>query len=115
MTMEAQGGPAATSSEVADLCGSILPGQFRLDAAIATGTFGTVYRARQLTVDRDVAIKVTRAGVDPIADDGHLFVQEIQAVARIDHPNVVRVYQADITADHRLFFAMELLVGRDLQ
>jgi hypothetical protein len=46
MTVEAQGGPAATSSEVADLCGSILPGQFRLDAAIATGTFGTVYRTR---------------------------------------------------------------------
>ena len=36
-------------------------------------------------------------------------------VSRIDHANVVRIHQADITHDGRLFFAMELLTGRDLQ
>jgi serine/threonine-protein kinase len=97
------------------LVGAILPGRFRIDAPIATGSFGRVYRARQLAVDRDVAVKVIRAGVDPFSEDGRLFVHEIQAVARIDHRNVVRVHQADVTADGRLFFAMELLAGRDLQ
>ena len=97
------------------ILGSILPGRFRIDAAIAAGSFGAVYRARQLTVDRDVAVKIIRAGIDPFSQDGRLFVHEIQAVARIDHRNVVRVYQADVTDDGRLFFAMELLPGSDLQ
>ncbi|MBK7192776.1 MAG: SUMF1/EgtB/PvdO family nonheme iron enzyme [Myxococcales bacterium] len=95
--------------------GTVLPGRFRLDARLAEGGFGIVYRARQLAIGRDVAVKVMRAGIDPFSEDGRLFVQEIQAVGRIDHANVVRVYQADVTADGRLFFAMELLDGRDLQ
>lgn len=98
-----------------DLIGTVLPGQFRIDAFVARGTFGTVYRARQLSVDRDVAVKVLHAEIDPGSDDGRLFVHEIRSVGRIEHANVVRIYQADIAQDGRLFFAMQLLDGRDLQ
>src|SRR6185295_5150539 len=94
---------------------SVLPGQFRLDGILARGTFGTVYRARQLAVERDVAVKVLHADIDPSSEDGRLFVHEIRSVGRIDHANVVRIHQADITHDGRLFFAMELLAGRNLQ
>src|SRR5215468_8312869 len=98
-----------------DLTGTVLPGRFRIDAVIARGTFGTVYRARQLAVERDVAVKVLHADIDPASEDGRLFVHEVRSVGRLDHGNVVRIYQADITHDGRLFFAMELLAGRDLQ
>jgi eukaryotic-like serine/threonine-protein kinase len=98
-----------------DLCGTTLPGGFRLDAVLACGGFGTVYRAKQLTVDRDVAVKVMHAGVDPASPGGQLFVHEIRSVGRIDHQNVVRVYHADLTVEGRLFFAMELLAGHDLE
>lgn len=98
-----------------DLTGNVLPGRFRIDKFVARGTFGTVYRARQLAVERDVAIKVLHADIDPGSADGKLFVEEIRAVGKIDHTNVVRIYQADITHDGRLFFAMELLDGKDLQ
>jgi formylglycine-generating enzyme required for sulfatase activity len=101
--------------EPEDLTGTVLPGRFRIDGVLARGTFGTVYRARQLAVERDVAVKVLHADIDPSSEDGRLFVQEIRSVGRIDHTNVVRIHQADITHDGRLFFAMELLVGRDLQ
>ncbi|MDX2092545.1 MAG: bifunctional serine/threonine-protein kinase/formylglycine-generating enzyme family protein [Kofleriaceae bacterium] len=97
-----------------DLTGTVLPGRFRVDSLVARGTFGTVYRARQLAVERDVALKVLNADIDPASDDGRLFVHEIRSAGRIDHLNVVRIYQADITHDGRLFFAMELLDGRDL-
>jgi formylglycine-generating enzyme required for sulfatase activity len=100
---------------VEDLSGSVLPGRFRIDRLVARGTFGTVYRARQLAVERDVAVKVLHANIDPSSDDGRLFVHEIRSVGRIDHANVVRIYQADITQDGQLFFAMELLDGEDLQ
>ncbi|HEX3478639.1 MAG TPA: bifunctional serine/threonine-protein kinase/formylglycine-generating enzyme family protein [Kofleriaceae bacterium] len=98
-----------------DLTGTVLPGRFRIDAVIARGTFGTVYRARQLAVERDVAVKVLHPDIDPASEDGRLFVHEVRSVGRLDHGNVVRIYQADITHDGRLFFAMELLAGHDLQ
>ena len=104
-----------TGDDTEDLTGTVLPGRFRIDSVVARGTFGTVYRARQLAVERDVAVKVLHADIDPASDDGRLFVHEIRSVGRIDHRNVVRIYQADITHDGRLFFAMELLDGRDLQ
>lgn len=97
-----------------DLTGTVLPGRFRIDTLVARGTFGTIYRARQLAVERDVALKVLHADIDPSSEDGRLFVHEIRSVGRIDHTNVVRIYQADITHDGRLFFAMELLDGKDL-
>jgi len=99
----------------ATLCGTTLPGRFRIEAELARGGFGTVYRARQLTIDRDVAVKVLNAEVDPASPSGRLFVQEIHGVGRIDHPNVVRIHHADVTRDGQLFFAMELLAGRDLE
>ena len=101
--------------DIEDLTGSVLPGRFRIDKLVARGTFGAVYRARQLAVERDVAVKVLHADIDPASDDGRLFVHEIRSVGRIDHANVVRIHQADVTHDGRLFFAMELLDGRDLQ
>jgi len=107
--------PERSPGQPEDLTGTVLPGRFRLDTLVARGTFGTVYRARQLAVERDVAVKVLHADIDPSSGDGKLFVHEIRAVGRIDHPNVVRIHQADITHDGRLFFAMELLDGEDLQ
>jgi len=98
-----------------DLTGSVLPGRFRLDRRIARGGFGAVYRARQLNVERDVAVKVLHESIDPASVAGRLFVHEVQGVGKLDHPNVVRIFQADVTSDGRLFYAMELLSGQDLE
>src|SRR5262249_50366453 len=98
-----------------DLTGVVLPGRIRIERPLARGSFGVVYRGRQLAIDREVAVKVLHPGVDPASDDGRLFVQEIQSVGRIDHRHVVRIFHADVTPDGRLFFVMELLAGRDLQ
>jgi formylglycine-generating enzyme required for sulfatase activity len=94
--------------------GTVLPGRFRLDEELARGSFGAVYRARQLAVDRDVAIKLLHDDLDPTSADGRLFLHEVRAVGRLDHPNVVRIYQADVSHDGRLFYAMELLRGSTL-
>ncbi len=106
---------SATMLEPDDLTGTTLPGRFRLDARLAGGGFGTVYRAKQLAVARDVAVKVLHGDLDASSSAGRLFVHEIQSVGRIDHPNVVRIHHADITPEGRPFFAMELLDGRDLE
>src|SRR3569623_1215144 len=105
--------PRPTEQE--EVLGTVLPGRFKIEHELARGSFGNVYRARQLAVDRDVAVMVLHGGVAPGSETGRLFVQEIQSVGRLDHPNVVRIYQADITAAGSLFYAMELLAGRDHQ
>jgi serine/threonine protein kinase/formylglycine-generating enzyme required for sulfatase activity len=95
-----------------DLAGRTLPGQVHLRAVLDSGGFGTVYAARQLTLERDVAVKVVEA---PTIASAQLFVNEVRAIGRLDHPNVVRIYQADVTADGFPFCAMELLTGRTLR
>jgi hypothetical protein len=107
------GVPRSTGQE--EVLGTVLPGRFKIERELARGAFGNVYLARQLSVDRDVAVKVLHGAVAPGSETGRLFVQEIQSVGRLDHPNVVRIFQADITAQGSLFYAMELLAGRDLQ
>jgi formylglycine-generating enzyme required for sulfatase activity len=107
--------PAPAEQEPVELTGRILPGRFRIERELARGGFGIVYLARQLTVNRDVAIKVLQQDVAPSSDEGRLFLREIQAVGRLDHPNIVRIYQADITPGGRLFYAMQLVRGQDLQ
>lgn len=104
--------PAQGSAD--DLSCAVLRGEIRVDELLARGGLGVVYRARQLWMRRDVAVKVLPPGIDARSVDGQLFLDEIRAVARIDHPNVVRVFHADETYDGRLFFAMELLTGEDL-
>lgn len=99
----------------AGLLGTVLAGRIRVDEELAQSATSVVYRGRQLAVDRDVAIKVLHGEVAADEESRRLFAHEIQAVGRIDHENVVRIYHADVTPDGRLFFAMERLDGEDLQ
>ncbi|MGB0589568.1 MAG: protein kinase domain-containing protein [Myxococcota bacterium] len=100
----------------APLLGTTLPGRFRLTREIARGAHGVVYAARQLSVNRLVAVKVLDAQA---SNSGRYnstnFVDEIQTIGQLDHPNVVRIYQADRTPDGRMFYAMELVRGPTLE
>ena len=104
-----------TDEDVADpLLGTVLLEQFRIDEQIGTGGMGTVYRAHQTTVGRDVAIKVLRA---ELARDDHAvlrFEREARLATSLDHPNLVRVFLSGRLSDGRLYIVMELLQGRSL-
>lgn len=65
---------------------------YELGAVVGTGDFGTVYRARQPSVQREVAIKVIRAEHANRPDFVHRFEREAQTVAELDHPHVVPLY-----------------------
>jgi serine/threonine protein kinase len=104
-----------TDADIADpLLGTVLLEQFRIDEQIGTGGMGTVYRARQTTVDRDVAIKVLRSELARDEQAVFRFEREARLAISLDHPNLVRVFLSGRLGDGRLYIVMELLEGRSL-
>ena len=103
-----------TGTDPSSLSGRVVDGRYRVDSEIATGGMATVYRARDLRLDRPVALKVMRA--DLARDDSFVrrFVHEARAAARLQHPHIVSVYdQGD--DDGLVYLAMELVEGRTLR
>jgi len=106
------------SGILALLLGRRLCDRYRVDSVIATGGMGSVCRAFDLKLERDVAVKVVTA-VAPDADEaGRLkarFHREATAAARLRHPNVVTVHDFGTDPDLGIdFLIMELLAGEDL-
>jgi tRNA A-37 threonylcarbamoyl transferase component Bud32 len=68
-------------------------GSYEIIAAIGAGGMGEVYHARDTALGRDVAIKVLPPGFTGDAERLRRFVQEAQAAAALDHPNILAIYQ----------------------
>jgi serine/threonine protein kinase len=91
---------------------SLLPG-YDLIAFIAQGGMGAVYKARQRSLDRDVAIKILprELGADP--EFRQSFETEAKAMARLNHPNLIGVYDFG-DADGMPYIVMEYVPGKSL-
>ena len=96
------------------MIGRVLDGRYRIDAKIARGGMATVYRAHDLRLDRECAVKVMHADLGDDQDFASRFVREAHSAARLTHPNVVSVSdQGD--DDGVLFLVMELVTGRTMR
>jgi serine/threonine protein kinase len=67
-------------------------GPCEIIGALGAGGMGEVYRAHDLRLDRDVAVKVLPASVAPTPERLHRFEQEPRAAAALNHPNIVAVF-----------------------
>ena len=86
--------------------------RYRLQEEIGRVGMGVVYRAQDLMLDHQVAVKVFERS-ESDADRSDRFLREAQAAARLNHPNIVTVYDAG-EVDGRSFIVMELVNGRNL-
>ncbi|HET9315750.1 MAG TPA: serine/threonine-protein kinase, partial [Vicinamibacteria bacterium] len=88
-------------------------GRYPILELLGQGAMGVVYRGRDESLDRDVAVKVIRG--ESLDDDSRAqFLKEARAAARLQHPGIVTVYELG-EEEGAPFLAMELLEGQDLQ
>ncbi len=103
--------PLRSSSRVTALPqGSVFADRYEILADVGRGGMGRVYRARHLGLAKEVALKVLASGP---AEYEARFAREARAIARLDHPNCVRVLDHG-NADGVQYIAMELLDGQTL-
>jgi eukaryotic-like serine/threonine-protein kinase len=89
-----------------------IPG-YRVEGVISRGGMGVVYRARQLQPDRPVALKMILSGRHASAEQRERFRREAEAVAHLNHPNVVQIFEVG-EHDGQPFFSMEHVAGGNL-
>jgi hypothetical protein len=88
-------------------------GKYRILKILGAGGMGIVYKAEDSKLQRTVAIKVMLPGLAASASAGQRFLREAQAMAKVEHDNIVRIYQVD--EDRGVpFMAMEFLKGEPL-
>jgi predicted Ser/Thr protein kinase len=89
-------------------------GDFEILEEIGKGGMGQVYKARQISLDRDVAIKVLPADLGDVEEFRERFDVEAKAVASLMHENILQIYSKGVTDEGIHYFAMEYVDGEDL-
>lgn len=95
-----------------ELCGTKI-GDYQILERIGAGAMGVVYKAEQIRLQRVVAIKMLNPTL--CGDDFYVkrFIVEARSAAKLNHPNIVQIYDADI-CDRRLFYSMEYIRGETI-
>ncbi|HMF16434.1 MAG TPA: protein kinase [Gemmataceae bacterium] len=89
-------------------------GSFQIRARLGSGAFGTVYRAFDYRLEREIALKVPQAGRLDTPDRVKRFMREARAAARLRHPHIVAVYEAGQDGND-YFIASAFIAGKTLQ
>jgi hypothetical protein len=93
--------------------GEVLAG-YRIEGLISTGGMGSVYRARNVALNRVYALKVLAEQSGSDSDFRERFRREMRIAASLDHPNIVTIHNAG-EQDGILFFVMDFITGTDLR
>jgi serine/threonine protein kinase/formylglycine-generating enzyme required for sulfatase activity len=89
-------------------------GRYRIERLLGKGGFGSVFLARDEQLDRPVAVKVPHANRVLRPEDAELYLAEARAVASLEHPHIVPVYDVGSTAEIPFFLVSKYVEGADL-
>jgi eukaryotic-like serine/threonine-protein kinase len=95
--------------------GKVIDGRYEIQARVGEGGMGVVYRARQMSIDRVIALKMLNSQMQGDQQWVQRFYNEAKACSRLQHPNTIRMFDFGQTQDGRLFMTMEFLDGVSLR
>jgi serine/threonine-protein kinase len=93
----------------------IVDNKYKIEQLIGRGGMGAVYRARDVRLDRLIALKVVRGDLLGDPEARRRFRREAQIVARLQHPSIVAVFDFGTFPDGSAYLVMELVRGEDLR
>lgn len=94
--------------------GQLVAGEFRIEARVGTGGMGSVYRASQPEMNRDVAIKILHRKYSARPDLVSRFKREARAMSHLSHPNTARVFTYGQLEDGAWYMVLEFMEGKNL-
>lgn len=106
--------PHIVSGRSEGLIGSIIDQKYQVLGPLGEGGMGAVYKARHLMLDKVVALKTFRK-TKLSADDLLRFQREAQVIARVNHKNIVQVFDFGLSCEGIPYYTMEYLLGRSLE
>ena len=95
--------------------GRVIDNRYEIQARVGEGGMGVVYKARQISIDRIIALKMLNAQMAQDPTWVQRFYNEAKACSRLQHPNTIRMFDFGQTTDGRLFMTMEFLDGISLR
>src|SRR5216684_2911862 len=109
-------GPTSTSSVdiVRERLQRIIEGKYRLERLLGKGGMGEVFLAHDLTLEREVAIKVLPPDVSQDDQVVRRFQQEAKTAAKLDHPNIIPIYRVESEGGLN-YFVMKYISGTSLE
>lgn len=94
--------------------GQTFANKYEIVGQIGQGGMGIVYKANDLILARTVAIKVIKANSQAKVEEISRFQLEAKSIAKLDHPNIIRVYEMNVTTDGDPYFVLEYIAGNSL-
>ena len=95
--------------------GKVIDNRYEIQQRIGEGGMGVVYKARQISIDRVIAVKLLNQQMATDPTWVQRFYNEAKACSRLQHPNTIRMFDFGQTSDGRLFMTMEFLDGMSLR
>ncbi|OVE73351.1 hypothetical protein BVX93_01850 [bacterium B13(2017)] len=96
------------------LVGNVLNDRYRIIQKVGEGGMGSVYKARQLSTDKIVAIKLILPSLTSDEKNVQRFMREVKVQSMLGHPNIVTLFDFCETSDRRYYFVMDFVEGKSL-
>src|SRR3569833_3584298 len=95
--------------------GNVIDGRYEIQQRVGEGGMGVVYKARQMSIDRGIALKMLNQQMQGEQQWVQRFYNEAKACSRLQHPTTIRMFDFGQTQDGRMFMTMEFLDGQSLR